>query len=69
MTDPLSVSVEEAARMVGLTRTAMYELIRDHNGGAEIPSFMVGRRRLIKTSDLERWIAGRPASPVSREDT
>jgi excisionase family DNA binding protein len=53
--DPLAVSIKAAARMIGVSRTVLYQLI---NGG-EIPSFTVGRRRLLAIAELRRFVAER----------
>lgn len=49
----LAVSPAEAARMLGLGRTKFYELLADK----QIASLKIGTRRLIRLSDLERWLA------------
>lgn len=48
----LSVSVEDAARIVGYSRSGMYELIAK----GEIKTFKLGRRRLILMTELKIWI-------------
>ena len=50
--EPLSVSPIEAARLSSLGRTVIFNLMR--NG--ELPSFKVGRRRLIRMADLRALI-------------
>lgn len=49
---PLSVSIDDAARMLGVARSTLYEQIAKGN----IHSFKVGRRRLIRVRDLETFI-------------
>lgn len=49
---PISVGVEEAARLIGVTRSKFYEMISCGN----IYSFKLGRRRLILVKDLESFI-------------
>jgi excisionase family DNA binding protein len=51
-TDRLAVSPGEAALMTGIGRTKLYELINQK----EIPSFTLGRRRLIRVEDLRAWL-------------
>lgn len=51
MTDRISVGVEDAADRLSLSKTVVYELIRD----GELPSFTVGRRRLVRIRDLEDY--------------
>ncbi len=49
---PLSVSVEDAARVVGYSRSGVYELI----ASGELKTFKIGRRRLILMSELKLWV-------------
>lgn len=51
--NPLAVSATEAARLLGVSRPTVYELLRRN----AFPSFHVGTRRLIPVSGLEAWIA------------
>ena len=51
--EPLTVSVTEAAKLLGVSRPTMYTIIRRE----DFPSFRVGGRRLISRAGLERWIA------------
>jgi len=48
---PLAVGPAEAARLVGVGRTKIYELL-----SGELASFKVGTRRLIRVAELERWL-------------
>ena len=56
------VSVMEASRVLGVSRTAIRALI---NSGTirtvTIPGF---KRRLIPLSELRRWLAGEPQRPA-----
>ena len=54
----LAVSPAEAARMLGLGKTKLYQLLGDH----EIASVKVGTRRLIRVAELEAWLAEQEAS-------
>lgn len=49
---PLSVSVEEAARLVGHSRSGIYEVIAQ----GELKAFKLGKRRLILMTELKSWI-------------
>lgn len=49
---PLAVSVEEAARVVGYSRSGVYELI----ASGDLKAFKLGRRRLILMTELKAWI-------------
>lgn len=50
--EPLAVSVEEAAALLSLGRTTVYELL---NAG-EIPSFRVGKARRVPIEGLREWV-------------
>lgn len=47
--DTVAVSIADAARRLGIGRTAVYRLIRD----GELQSFHIGRRHLIPLEALE----------------
>ncbi|WP_439878093.1 helix-turn-helix domain-containing protein [Pseudomonas prosekii] len=49
---PLSVSVEEAARMTGYTRSGIYEVMAK----GDLQTFKLGKRRLILMTELKAWI-------------
>ncbi|MBV4544683.1 helix-turn-helix domain-containing protein [Pseudomonas triticicola] len=49
---PLSVSVEDAARIVGYSRSGVYELI----ASGDLKAFKLGRRRLILMTELKAWV-------------
>lgn len=49
---PLSVSVEDAARLVGHSRSGIYEVIAQ----GELKAFKLGKRRLILVTELKAWI-------------
>ena len=51
--DPLAVSPAECARLLGVSRPKVYDLI---NRG-DFPSFKVGTRTLISVEGLRAWIA------------
>lgn len=51
---PIAVSPAEAARMAGIGRTKLYEIIAAN----ELASIKLGSRRLIRVADLEAWLAG-----------
>lgn len=50
--NPLAVGVENGARMIGVARSMLYELL----ARGEIESFKLGRRRLILVKNLEAYI-------------
>lgn len=49
---PLSVGVDESARLIGVARSMMYEIL----ARGDLQSFKIGRRRLILIKDLEAFI-------------
>src|ERR1700742_4992861 len=44
------VSISQAGKRLGIGKTTMYKLLRE----GDLPSCVVGRRRLIAVSDLQR---------------
>jgi excisionase family DNA binding protein len=50
--DPIAVRVPEAAKMLGVSRSVLYELIRAN----AIPSFTVGAARLLPVAGLRAWV-------------
>lgn len=50
--DPLLVSVEDAARALGIGKTLAYELV----ARGELPRVKVGRRTLIPAQALSEWV-------------
>ncbi len=51
--EPLTVSPTECARILGISRPKVYDLI--NQGG--FPSFKLGSRTLISVDGLRAWIA------------
>ena len=51
--EPLQVDVEEAARLLGLSRSTIYEMMRS----GELPSTHRGAARRIPVVALREWIA------------
>ena len=49
---PISVGIEEAARLIGVARSMLYEMIKND----EIQTFKLGRRRLVRVKTLEAFI-------------
>jgi excisionase family DNA binding protein len=58
---PLSVGIEDAARLIGVARSMFYEIV----SRGEIESFKLGRRRLVLVKELEAYI-NRQAKENSR---
>jgi excisionase family DNA binding protein len=66
---PLTLTVEEAGRMLGVSRGVAYEAVRR----GQVPSIRVGRRILVPRLRLEQMLGlengERPAAtPGARED-
>lgn len=51
-TEPLSVTVPEALRIVGIGRTMLYELIKNR----KVRAVKIGRRTLVRYDDLQRLV-------------
>ena len=49
----IAVSVPEAARMLGVSRPKVYELIRLEG----FPAFKLGGRTLVSVDGLRQWVA------------
>ncbi len=47
-----AVSVEDAARRAGVSRTFLYQRI----SSGELPTVKVGKRRLVRVEALRRWL-------------
>lgn len=58
MADRLAVSVPEAAAAIGIGKTLAWELALR----GELPTFQIGRRRLVAVEALEDWVAGQALS-------
>jgi hypothetical protein len=54
--DPIAVTVPEAVRLSGLSRTALYEAMKQG-----LPARKAGRRTLIMVADLDAYLASLPA--------
>ena len=60
---PLTLSVTEAASLLGISRALAYELV----ARGELPSLRLGRRVVVPRRALEELVEGvEPASAVSR---
>jgi excisionase family DNA binding protein len=53
------LTVDEVIRWLRLGRTRTNELLRS----GSIPSFKVGRRRLVRRTDVEAWLEEHRADP------
>jgi len=59
---PLAVSVEGAAEAIGISKGEAYNRIRS----GELPIVKLGKRTLIRVSDLEAFLAARAGATLSR---
>ena len=50
--EPLAVGATEAARLLGISRPTLYQLLNRQ----DFPSFRVGGRVLISVAGLQDWI-------------
>lgn len=50
--EPLAVGTTEAARLLGVSRPTLYQLLNQEG----FPSFRVGGRVLISVAGLQSWI-------------
>lgn len=51
--DPLAVTLEDAAKALGITKSTLRALAVS----GEVPSFFIGRRRLISVAALQEYVA------------
>lgn len=59
--EPLAVSAEEAARLLGVSRPTIYQLMSRQDFHA---AFKVGSRTLVSVEGLRQWIAKQTESEV-----
>jgi excisionase family DNA binding protein len=52
-----AIPVSEACTRIGISRSKLYELLNE----GEVPSVKIGRRRLIRVADLDRWLEALPS--------
>lgn len=52
---PLCVPVEVAAQMIGISRAGLYNELT----AGRLPSLKIGKRRLVRVSDLNRYLEGK----------
>lgn len=55
-------SPRQLQEWLGLGRTTVYALLE-----TEIPSYKVGKRRLIRRTDVEEWLESRKHIPGDRQ--
>lgn len=57
---PIAVRVTEAARLLGISRSALYELIQT----GEVRSFKLGRTRLVPVASLNELVETRSSKAL-----
>jgi excisionase family DNA binding protein len=50
---PLLLSIVEAAACLGISRAHFYEILGQH----DLPTVKLGRRRMVRSRDLESFVA------------
>lgn len=56
MTTPLAITIPEAVKLSGMSRTAIYEALKR----GDLVARKAGRRTLISFTDLETYLVGLP---------
>ena len=56
--EPVAVSVGEAAKRLGISRAHLYGFVMS----GELPSVLLGRRRVIALTALRAWLEQRTAA-------
>jgi excisionase family DNA binding protein len=57
---PLLLNISQVARMLGLGRTKVYELIKEE----KLPVMYFGRAVRVSPTSLQRWLAQREAKDL-----
>jgi excisionase family DNA binding protein len=60
---PIAISILEAVRLSGISRSSIYQAIRR----GELPIRKSGRRTLILTADLQRWLSEMPTGEARHD--
>lgn len=60
-TDRVTLSVEAAAQYIGISRSKCWTLVSD----GTLPSFHVGRRRLLSVERVQAWLREQEAAEQS----
>lgn len=62
MNEKIALSVPEAAAMIGVSKSKMYEIMRREDADFAL---LLGGRRLVSRSKLEAWIERQTENPHS----
>ncbi len=60
---PLLLKAEEAARMLSLGRSKVFEMLAT----GELPRVRIGRSVRIRRVDLEKWVEDHPVDQTDRQ--
>lgn len=58
--ETISVTIPDAVRATGIARSKLYDLL----GTGEIEAVKLGRRTLIRTESLRRYVSALPAAKI-----
>ena len=61
--EPYAISISEAVRLSGIGRSSIYQAIRR----GELSIRKSGRRSLILTADLQRWLSELPTGEARHD--
>ena len=59
------IGINHLAERLGLSRRTIQRILAK----GDLPSLQIGRRRLVKLSELHRWLDGRGVSPQGQNIT
>jgi len=62
MENKLTISIQEAAKMLGVGIPSIKKLIDD----GDFPAFKIGRRYFISREGVEQWVAAKAAAGVKK---
>lgn len=60
--EKLTLSIPEAAKILGISDSKMYELVRTEG----FPTIIVGKRKLVSRKGLERWVDAQTEKAMGR---
>jgi excisionase family DNA binding protein len=62
---PLAVSIQEAAKMAGVSRSTVYGAIKS----GELKLRKLGSRSLVLTAELHDWLTTLPVAEICQSET
>jgi hypothetical protein len=65
MTTPLAYPVEKASDAVGISRTRIFEAIKNK----ELTARKAGKSTIIEVGELQRWLRSLPTRGAERDST